>query len=280
MKAIIELRKKGLFACALIKKRQSWPIGVPGDAMQRRFDRPEVKVGDVDAITGKQDDVPYFIWGMKEPDYVMRMMATGGPQGETDKCQETKRRCTEGDWDVERKFRYTCPYDWHFRYRHAVDDHNNLRHATPAVEDSWLTHRWECRVFSFLLALSEINAFLALRYFVFGNNTIEGCPLLIVFRRRLAWQLINDPWLRQEEQEAAARAPPAPIHQLITAAAHARKWSGGAWICDAKFQYQQYFCSMKCKKKIRTYCVCDPGSWLCKDCLVAHVQQLEQHADE
>ena len=28
---------------------------------------------------GKQDNVPYFIWGMKEPDYVMRMMATGGP---------------------------------------------------------------------------------------------------------------------------------------------------------------------------------------------------------
>jgi hypothetical protein len=64
--------------CALIKKRQSWPIGVPGDVMQRRFDRPEVKVGDVDA-TGTQDNVPYFIWGMKEPDYVMRMMATGGP---------------------------------------------------------------------------------------------------------------------------------------------------------------------------------------------------------
>jgi hypothetical protein len=229
---------------------------------------------------GKQDNVPYFIWGMKEPDYVMRMMATGGPLGLTDECRETKRRCTEEDRDVERKFRYTCPYDWHFRYRHAVDDHNNLRHATPAVEDSWLTQRWECRVFSFLLALSEINTFLALRYFVFGNNTIEGCPLLIVFRHRLAWQLINNPWLHQEEQEAAARAPPAPIHQLITAPAHARNRSGGAWICDAKFQYQQYFCSMKCKKKFRTYCACDPGSWLCKDCLVPHVQQLEQHAYE
>jgi hypothetical protein len=86
LKAIIKLRKMGVFACALIKKWQSWPIGVPGDAMQRRFDRPEVKVGDVDAITGVQDDVPYFIWGMKEPDYVMKMMATGGPLGSTDEC--------------------------------------------------------------------------------------------------------------------------------------------------------------------------------------------------
>ena len=76
-------------------------MGVPGDAMQRRFDRPEVKVGDVDAITGKQDNVPYFIWGMKVPDYVMRMMATRGPLGSTYECRETKRRCTEGDRDVE-----------------------------------------------------------------------------------------------------------------------------------------------------------------------------------
>jgi hypothetical protein len=188
----------GVFACTLIKKQQSWPIGVPSDAMQRRFDPPEVKVGDVDAITGVQDDVPYFIWGMKEPDYVMRLMATGGPLGSTDECRETERRCTEGDQDVKRKFIYMCPYNWHFCYRHAVDHHNNLRHATPAVEESWITMRWECRVFSFLLAVSEINAFLALRYFVLGNNTIEGCPLLIVFRRRLAWQLINNPLLHQE----------------------------------------------------------------------------------
>ena len=84
-----------------------------------------------------------------------------------------KRRCMEGDRVVERKFKYTCPYDWHFWYRHAVDDHNNLRHATPAVEESWITKRWECRVFSFLLAVSEINAFLALRYFVLATTRLK-----------------------------------------------------------------------------------------------------------
>lgn len=280
LKAIIELRKMGVFACALIKKRMCWPIGVPGDAMQRRFDRPEVRVGDVDAISGKLDDVPYYLWGMKEPDYVMMMMATGGPLGSNDECRETKRRVKEGDQDVERKFKYTCPYEWHFSYRHAVDDHNNLRHATPAVEESWVTQRWECRVFAFILAISEINAFLALRYFEYGNNTIEGCPLLIVFRRRLAWQLINNPWTRREEEEATNRGPQAPIHQLIRAPKKARKWSDGAWICDAKDEYQSYFCSLKCGKRTRLYCVCDPGSWLCKDCIVAHAYQLEQLGNE
>jgi hypothetical protein len=33
LKGIIELRKNGLFGCALIKKRRYWPAGVPGDAM-------------------------------------------------------------------------------------------------------------------------------------------------------------------------------------------------------------------------------------------------------
>ncbi len=270
LKAIIEHRRKGVFACALIKKRQSWPIGVPGDVMQRRFDRPEVRVGDVDAISGKQDDVPYYLWGMKEPgDYVVRMMAMGGPLGSRLTMSAEKRREGQGrglGCILElRKFKYTCPYEWHFSYLHVVDDHDNLRHATPAVEESWVTQRWECRVFSFILAISEINSFLALRYFEYGNNTIEGCPLLIVFchlsttlgragrRRRLLIEALRPRFTSSSE-------PPK----------HAWKWSDGAWICDANYNYQSYFCSMKCGECTRLYCVCDPGSRLCKDCIVAH----------
>jgi hypothetical protein len=64
----------GLFACRLIKKHQSWPGGVPGDAMQAGFNRPGVNVGDVDTISRTQDGMPYFLWGMKEPNYVIHMM--------------------------------------------------------------------------------------------------------------------------------------------------------------------------------------------------------------
>jgi hypothetical protein len=182
LKGIIKLREMGLFACTLIKKRQRWPIGVPGDAMQVRFDRPGMNVGDVDAISWTQDGTPYFLWGMKEPDYVMRMMATGGPNTPDEMCKTTSRTWKRGNEQMSVTFQYPQPFDWHFRYCHAVDDHNNLRHALPLIEDTWITQRWECRVFSFILAISEINAFLALRYFVFGNDTIEGCPTLLIFR--------------------------------------------------------------------------------------------------
>jgi len=47
--------------------------------MQRFFDEEGVNVGDNHAISGTIDGVPYNLSGMKELDYVMRMMATGGP---------------------------------------------------------------------------------------------------------------------------------------------------------------------------------------------------------
>ena len=38
----------------------------------------EVEVRETDAIQVKVDDVIYNLWGMKEPNYLMRMIYTGG----------------------------------------------------------------------------------------------------------------------------------------------------------------------------------------------------------
>ena len=40
----------------------------------------EVDMGETDIIHGTVDDVIYNLWGVKEPNYVMRMMATDGVQ--------------------------------------------------------------------------------------------------------------------------------------------------------------------------------------------------------
>ena len=58
-----------------------------------------------------------------------------------------------------KNFKYKLPFDWNFRYRNAVDDHNNLSHALSSIEDTWATDRLECRLFAFILAISELNAF-------------------------------------------------------------------------------------------------------------------------
>ena len=276
LKAIVDLQKVGVYSAALIKKRKYWPKGVPGEAMQSHFDEEGVQVGDFDAIQGVLDGTTYNLWGMKEPDYVMRMMATGGPLAALDSCRMAKRRWREGGVDCSRTFQYACPFDWHSRYRHAVDDHNNLRHALPSIEDSWVTQRWETRVFSFIVAICEVNAFLCLRYFTFGKGAIAGCPTLLKFRRRLAWEMIQNSWIATEserEQEAAADS----VHQLLTAPPHAKLWKNRRWDTSASFKYQQYVCKNRCGKRIRTYCACSPGHWLCYNCFGDHCRDAEMN---
>ena len=123
-------------------------------------------MGGTNAIQGTVDDAIYNLWGLKEPDYVMRIMAIGGRLLADDTCKKTVRRWKVNGEDVVKKFNYKLPFDWYFCYRHAVDDHNNLRHALPSIEDTRMTHLWECWVFAFSLAISDVSAFLILRYFV------------------------------------------------------------------------------------------------------------------
>jgi hypothetical protein len=48
---------------------------VPGDEMSQAFD--DANIGLSMAILGLLDGVKYFLWGLEEPSYVMKMMATG-----------------------------------------------------------------------------------------------------------------------------------------------------------------------------------------------------------
>ena len=63
------------------------------------------------------------------PTYVMRMMDTGGRLLADDTCKDTVRIWNENGEDVVKKFKYKLPFDWYFHYRHAVDQHKNLKHA-------------------------------------------------------------------------------------------------------------------------------------------------------
>ena len=117
MKAIVELKKEGLFAGALIKKRRYWPALVPGDAISEYFETKSV--GETDVISGKLSGIEYFIWGMKEPDYVMKIMGSGGALV-LDGCKVVRRKWKDGNESHTQQFTYTKPFQWHFQYRHIV----------------------------------------------------------------------------------------------------------------------------------------------------------------
>ena len=101
--------------------------------------------------------------------------------------------------DTAKNLKHKLPFDWNFRYRHAVDDHNNLSHSLPSIEDTWVTDWWECRVFDFILDISDANAFLILGYFVYCRLRWEGMPTLLDFCRNLEWKLINNKYIRERE---------------------------------------------------------------------------------
>ena len=76
LQGLIELKKRGCFAHALIKKRRYWLKHIPRDEIIAHFAHKEIS--DADAISGILEEVPFYIVGMKEPDYVMQIMTTYG----------------------------------------------------------------------------------------------------------------------------------------------------------------------------------------------------------
>ena len=197
LEALIELRKNGVFAAAVAKKRRYWPKYVLGGLFDQRMKNRNI--GEVETMKGKIDDIPYNIFCLKEPEYYMKMMSTYGAGMEDYTFRKNKRtyKKEDGSW-VTAFFHYTEVFANHFRFRHAVDDHNNLRHKLPSIEETWVTCHWMNRVFAFLLAISEVNAFLAFCYFFWSNEDKESMTIH-AFRKKLALELIhNDEYEEQD----------------------------------------------------------------------------------
>ena len=82
LKGIIELCKKGIYASVLIKKRHYWPKFIHVDEIHAHFDEKEV--GAADSWPGQLDNVPFHVYAMKEPDYVMSLMSSYGTNDRED----------------------------------------------------------------------------------------------------------------------------------------------------------------------------------------------------
>ena len=73
LQGIAELRNKGVFAAALIKKRKYWPKYIDGDGIKAHFKDKEV--GTVDAMKGSLNGVKVEVHCLKEPEYVMMLVS-------------------------------------------------------------------------------------------------------------------------------------------------------------------------------------------------------------
>ena len=74
--SLIKLKKRGCFAHALIMKWRYWPKHILGKEIITHFTDKEI--GDADAISRILDEVLFYVIGLKEPDYLMKIMTTYG----------------------------------------------------------------------------------------------------------------------------------------------------------------------------------------------------------
>ena len=165
LRGLIELKKVGVFASAVIKKRRYWPAHIDGEGINDHMEG--MRVGQCDQQVGEWHNQRYSVFCMKETTYTMKLMSTYASLIEKPGRKEERRRSESGEIH---KFKLTEPFANHYDYRHAVDDNNNLRHQVPSIETTWVTSRWACRVFAFIIALCEVNTFLAFRYFILAKE--------------------------------------------------------------------------------------------------------------
>ena len=69
------------------------------------------------------------------------------------------------------KFKYPAVFACHYRYRGSVENHNSLRHNGRTkykfgLESIWVTTWLPILVFAFFVACTEVNSYLAMKYFL------------------------------------------------------------------------------------------------------------------
>jgi hypothetical protein len=271
-KGIVALEAKGVYAGALIKKRRYWPKSVPGGAIDEHFVGKEV--GDVDMLEVKTEEgKPFRIYCFKEPDYVMKIMATWMTLDELDDAP-TRREYKNADGQlVVKAFKYRMPFGLHFRYRHQVDDHNNRRHAPISLERTWATKFWPDRNFAWYLAASEVNAALASGHLQHGGNLLPS----LEFRRALAKECLENTIGIDEGDIGRPRrhlAMPTRVEcEMVTVKHFCGMWDSSSkkWK-KTRQKYQKQRCSnhSNCNKMTRTYCKCTKGLFLCAGCFTDH----------
>ena len=128
-------------------------------------------------------------------------------------------------------FKYMEVIGNHYNYRGAVDEHNTYwrgcgnKHGL-ILEETWKKTRWENCVFVFILAVSEVNMYLAIRYF--GGLKMTQ----LEFRKKLAFELINntlDSGTEEENPEKRRKTRQNTIHKITTSPPHSG-FKGGKWV--------------------------------------------------
>jgi Transposase IS4 len=169
-------------------------------------------VGEDDVMTGMLDGETYHVFVLKDHGYIGIMMSTYGTK---ERMRHETTRCVNGE---KVTFDYPEVFSNHYKFRSFVDHHNGLRHSPIGLETTWGTKQWEKRVFAFVLAVTEVNVFIASQFFYHGNHAS-----MLDFRGDLAKELIENKYITEEEtaetpfkRRMSSRSAGWEEHQLLS----------------------------------------------------------------
>ena len=136
-----------------------------------------------DVLVANGTSQSFNIFVLKEPDYNIMIMSTFLGFTVTE-GQKEERRMVNGEVV---KFKYPEVVADDYIYRGAVENHNVLRYSGGikpqfGLDSKLGTTWWHVRVFAFFIACTEVNACLAMKYFLktddkcmdFKNNWLRG----------------------------------------------------------------------------------------------------------
>ena len=131
----------------------------------------------------------------------------------------------------------------HYKFQHAVDDHNAKRHSPISLEVAlvvWATKWWPNRVFAFILSVTEVIAMLAYKHFC-----KEEVDSMLGFRTILAEVLVSNPFYKEEDESprGSSRLTKTAEHRVFRLPKG--KTFFGTEVVDAEISHPQSTCKTR-----------------------------------
>ena len=138
-RGIVELEWKGVYGESLIKKKKYWTKGVSGSPIDAHFEDKDVN--NCEMLEASIDGLHFQVMCMKEPNYVMKIMCKWITLYDFEGGQ-TRRDCLVDGFKTTNTFCYKQLFGMHYKFRHQVNDNNNLGNLPISVERTWATKFW------------------------------------------------------------------------------------------------------------------------------------------
>ena len=268
LRTLIAMKKRGLYATAVIKKKRYWPKHIKGDDMDEEL--KDTPIGTSKVLTGVLDGVPYSLVALRDSKHVLKLVSTWGNMDRVGRPKLRRHPIT----NQRVEFKYPSVISQYYQARHAVDDNNNIRQGSKSLEAGFQVNRWPLRQFLALVAVAEVNALCFFNYIRAKDSEISvkaslSAPTLAQFRQDLAKRLIHNKHLCvAEDTEPSAKRPrrSKPEHVLQKVPKYAGVWRNNQWTHIAT-PYAKHFCAGgDCDAEVREYCACDKLVFWCTDC--------------